>query len=53
MGLDKYGRLLATLHYTENDATKNIYSINDKMIESGHGYPYTGGTKEKFVGVSV
>lgn len=48
MGLDKYGRLLATVHKSRKDAVDNKNSFNDRMIEAGHGYPYTGGTKEKF-----
>ena len=38
---DKYGRVLVTIY-------KNKYSkksINDEMIEKGHGYRYHGGTK--------
>tara|TARA_Y100000591_G_C21674300_1_gene614602 strand:+ start:219 stop:653 length:435 start_codon:yes stop_codon:yes gene_type:complete len=42
---DKYGRLLGTLYLRENDEN----SINDLMIQEGHGYVYDGGTKKKFV----
>ena len=38
---DKYGRLLITI-YSE----KYKDSINNIMIEEGHGYPYYGGTKK-------
>ena len=39
---DKYGRLLATVKLNINDNK----TINDMMIEEGHGYPYFGGTKQ-------
>ena len=42
---DKYGRVLVTMY----NATNGNKSINDIMIEEGHGYPYYGGTKEKLV----
>ena len=38
---DKYGRVLVTL-YTNKFSKK---SINDIMIETGHGIPYDGGKK--------
>jgi endonuclease YncB( thermonuclease family) len=38
---DKYGRLLINIFNTDNK------KINDLMIESNHGYVYTGGTKQK------
>lgn len=38
---DKYGRLLGTLYINKND---NV-SVNDMMVENGHGYSYFGGTK--------
>ena len=41
---DKYGRLLGTLYLEENDEV----SVNDLMIENGHGYAYDGGTKKRF-----
>ena len=41
---DKYGRLLGTLFLNEKD-TK---SVNQIMIDNGHGYKYDGGTKKKF-----
>ena len=47
-GLDKYGRLLAVFYKTKNDAVKRQNSINDRMINDGHGTPYFGGTKEQF-----
>lgn len=37
---DKYGRLLARIADSNG-------SVNDWMIEQGHGKPYFGGTKEK------
>lgn len=42
---DKYGRLLGTLYVEETDEV----SVNDLMIQHGHGYAYDGGTKKKFV----
>ena len=39
-GLDKYGRLLLNLKY-------NGKLISNIMIESGHGYAYDGGRKDK------
>ena len=39
---DKYGRLLGTLFLNEKD-TK---SVNQIMIDNGHGYKYDGGTKK-------
>jgi hypothetical protein len=36
---------LGTLFLEENDEV----SVNDLMIENGHGYAYDGGTKKKFV----
>ena len=42
---DKYGRLLGTLFLEEKDEV----SVNDLMIQHGHGYAYDGGTKKKFV----
>lgn len=41
---DKYGRLLGTLFLEENDEV----SVNDLMIDNGHGYAYDGGTKKRF-----
>ena len=38
---DKYGRLLGTLYINKND----YVSVNELMIENGHGYSYFGGTK--------
>ena len=39
---DKYGRPLAEIYV---DRVK----VNDWMMENGHGYPYDGKTKSKFV----
>lgn len=39
---DKYGRVLVTMYNKENGKK----SLNDIMIEEGHGYPYYGGTKK-------
>ncbi len=41
MKFDKYGRLLGTVKLNNNDKK----TINDMMVEEGHGYPYYGGTK--------
>jgi endonuclease YncB( thermonuclease family) len=38
---DKYGRLLVTVY-----SDKFNKSINDIMVEEGHGKPYFGGTKD-------
>lgn len=38
---DKYGRTLATLY-------DNKQSLNQKMIQEGHGYEYHGGSKKTF-----
>ena len=43
LDFDKYGRILVNV-YNGVD-TK---SLNEIMIEEGHGLPYMGGTKEKF-----
>lgn len=40
---DKYGRLLGTFY---KDNTFSGKSINQIMIENGHGYEYYGGTKK-------
>ena len=39
MGYDKYGRLLGKLFVKGQE-------INQLMVNSGHGYPYYGGTKK-------
>ena len=41
---DKYGRLLGTLFVKKDDTN----SVNDLMIQEGHGYAYDGGTKKVF-----
>lgn len=41
---DKYGRLLATIKINKNDEK----TVNDMMVDEGHGYKYDGGTKKKF-----
>jgi endonuclease YncB( thermonuclease family) len=41
-GFDKYGRVLGTLFQTKEDTV----SVNQKMIDSGNGYVYNGGTKQ-------
>jgi len=41
---DKYGRLLITFYNNVDNK-----SINQIMIDEGHGKPYEGGTKEKWV----
>jgi len=42
---DKYGRLLGTLYLEKEDEK----SINQLMIDEGHGYEYDGGTKKKYI----
>ena len=37
----KFGRILGELF-----VGASAYSINQMMIENGHGYPYDGGTKQ-------
>ena len=41
-GFDKYGRVLGTLFQKKEDTV----SVNQKMIDDGHGYVYNGGTKQ-------
>ena len=41
---DKYGRLLGTILINKND----VLSVNQLMINNGHGYEYHGGTKKEF-----
>ena len=41
---DKYGRLLGTILINKND----VLSVNQLMINNGHGYEYHGGTKKQF-----
>jgi endonuclease YncB( thermonuclease family) len=41
-GFDKYGRVLGTLFQTKEDPV----SVNQKMIDTGYGYVYNGGTKQ-------
>lgn len=41
---DKYGRLLTTLYVNAGD-TK---SVNQMLVDEGHGYEYDGGTKKAF-----
>lgn len=43
---DKYGRLLITAWDETENSENFILSINQKMIDEGHGYSYFGGTKE-------
>lgn len=51
---DKYGRPLANLYIINYDlcfslgCMSNKVSINQLMIQNGHGYIYDGGTKQKF-----
>ena len=42
---EKYGRILGTVKININD-TK---SVNELMVEEGHGYEYHGGTKHQTV----
>ena len=39
---DKYGRILATIKLNLDDEL----TVNDIMINEGHGYSYFGGTKK-------
>ena len=41
---DKYGRLLASIYIHPED---NV-SVNEMMVQNGHGYNYDGGTKRVF-----
>lgn len=41
---DKYGRLLASIYIHPDD---NV-SVNEIMVQKGHGYNYDGGTKRVF-----
>ena len=41
-GFDKYGRLLGELYVNLEDEK----SVNQQMIDNGHGYEYYGGTKK-------
>jgi len=41
---DKYGRLLADIYLN----MKDTISVNDLMVQNGHGYLYNGGTKKEF-----
>ena len=41
---DKYGRLLGEIYINKNDKK----SINQIMVDEGHGYAYDGGTKKQF-----
>lgn len=43
-GFDKYGRLLVTLF--KDERKKPGQSLNELMVEEGHGYPYDGGNKK-------
>ena len=40
---DKYGRLLGVIFINQEDST----SVNQMMIDNGHGYAYYGGAKKK------
>jgi endonuclease YncB( thermonuclease family) len=41
---DKYGRLLASIYIHPEDSV----SVNELMVQKGHGYNYDGGTKRVF-----
>lgn len=45
---DKYGRLMVVAYQVPMDDKELLFenSINNKMIEEGHGYSYYGGKKE-------
>lgn len=43
---DKYGRVLVVIHKSKDDYKRACSrSINQIMIDEGHGIPYDGGTK--------
>ena len=42
---DKYGRLLVDM-YVDNPISGNVKSVNQMMMDEGHGYSYDGGTKK-------
>ena len=44
-GFDKYGRLLGELYVNLEDEK----SVNQQMIDNGHGYEYHGGTKKSLI----
>ena len=44
---DKYGRILGYI-YRLNEDVETAKSVNDIMIEEGHGKQYSGGTKEEW-----
>lgn len=46
---DKYGRLLGEIYIKKDDKK----SVNQMMIDQGHGYAYNGGTKKTFNKKSV
>jgi endonuclease YncB( thermonuclease family) len=41
-GFDKYGRILGTVKINLDDSA----TVNEIMVEEGHGYLYEGGTKK-------
>lgn len=43
--LDKFGRVLADVYIDGEDST-----LTELLIEGGHGYAYSGGTKVPFIG---
>jgi endonuclease YncB( thermonuclease family) len=47
---DKYGRLLTELFLNEGDIEKGVKSVNQMLVDEGHGYEYDGGTKKAFSG---
>ena len=44
---DKYGRLLANIHYRSNIFCAWI-NLNQQLVDEGHAVSYDGGTKQKF-----
>lgn len=47
---DKYGRLLTELFLNEGDVEMGVKSVNQILVDEGHGYEYNGGTKKAFSG---
>ena len=44
---DKYGRLLVSIFLNDSDSVYDFkQTINNQMINEGHGYSYYGGTKK-------
>ena len=46
---DKYGRVLVSVYLNKQDIQNPDLTINNKMIQTGHGIPYSGGKKNNNV----